>query len=50
MESVLSAAIYGLGGLPVLVQDARERRSNGDVEKAMEGFFNSLLVQMSRQA
>ena len=26
--------------------DARERRSNGDVEKAMDGFFNKLLVFM----
>ena len=25
-------------------RDARERRSDGDVEKAMDGFFNNLLV------
>jgi hypothetical protein len=24
-------------------RDARERRSDGDVEKAMDGFFNNLL-------
>jgi hypothetical protein len=26
-------------------RDAQERRSDGDVEKAMDGFFNNLLVQ-----
>jgi hypothetical protein len=25
-------------------RDARERRSKDDVEKAMEGFFNNLLI------
>ncbi len=27
-------------------RDARERRSNGDVEKAMDGFFNRKLVRL----
>jgi hypothetical protein len=29
---------------PTIETDARERRSNDDVEKAMDGFFNNLLV------
>jgi len=27
-------------------RDARERRSNGDVEKAMDGFFDRKLVRL----
>jgi len=29
-------------------RDARERRSDGDVEKAMDGFFNNLLVSLDQ--
>ena len=29
---------------PTIETDTRERRSNDDVEKAMDGFFNNLLV------
>ena len=28
-------------------RDARERRSNGEVEKVMDGFFNTLLVAVA---